>query len=129
MVAVSHFLTTMNRRPWMKHIGFDVDSTTTHISVFSERGREILHTKIATREADLVAFMRSIPGPKRVTLEESQMADFVTRIIEPYAAKVIRCLPQHNRSASCFLGVSPAARRRPSLLGCQPGSVSNQKPA
>jgi transposase len=80
----------------MKHIGFDVDSTTTHISVFSERGREILHTKIATREADLVAFMMSIPGPKRVTLEESQMADFVTRIIEPYAAKVIRCLPQHN---------------------------------
>jgi transposase len=100
MVAVSHFLTTMNRRPWMKHIGFDVDSTTTHISVFSERGREILHTKIATREADLVAFMRSIPGPKRVTLEESQMADFVTRIIEPYAAKVIRCLPQHNRLIS-----------------------------
>ena len=47
----------------MKHIGFDVDSTTTHISVFSERGREILHTKIATREADLVAFMRGIPDP------------------------------------------------------------------
>ena len=84
----------------MKHIGFDVDSTTTHISVFSERGREILHTKIATCEADLVAFMRSIPGPKRVTLEESQMADFVTRIIEPYATKVIRCLPQHNRLIS-----------------------------
>lgn len=84
----------------MKHIGFDVDSTTTHISVFSERGREILHTKIATREADLVAFMMSIPGPKHVTLEESQMADFVTRIIEPYAAKVIRCLPQHNRLIS-----------------------------
>jgi transposase len=81
----------------MKHIGFDVDSTTTHISVFSERGREILHTKIPTREADLVAFMRSVGGPKRVTLEESQMADFITRIIEPYATKVIRCLPQHNR--------------------------------
>jgi len=84
----------------MKHIGFDIDSTTTHISVFSERGREILHTKIATREADLVAFMMSIPGPKRVTLEESQIADFVTRIIQPYATKVIRCLPQHNRLIS-----------------------------
>ena len=84
----------------MKHIRFDVDSTTTHISVFSERGREILHTKVPTREAELVAFMRSVSGAKQVALEESQMADFVTRIIEPYAAKVIRCLPQHNRLIS-----------------------------
>jgi transposase len=84
----------------MKHIGFDIDSTTTHISIFSERGREILHTKIPTREADLVAFMMSVAGPKRVALEESQMADFVTRAIEPYATKVIRCLPQHNRLIS-----------------------------
>ncbi len=84
----------------MKHIGFDIDSTTTHISVFSERGREILHTKIPTREADLVAFMLSVAGPKRVALEESQMADFVTRTIEPYATRVIRCLPQHNRLIS-----------------------------
>jgi transposase len=84
----------------MKHIGFDIDSTTTHISVFSERGRELLHTKIPTREADLVAFMMNVAGPKRVALEESQMADFVTRVIQPYATKVIRCLPQHNRLIS-----------------------------
>jgi transposase len=84
----------------MKHIGFDIDSTTTHISVFSDRGRELQHTKIPTREADLVAFMLSISGAKQVALEESQMADFVTRIIEPHATKVIRCMPQHNRLIS-----------------------------
>ncbi len=84
----------------MKHIGFDVDSTTTHISVFSERGREILHTKVPTCEADLVAFMESVSGPKQVALGESQMADFVTRIIELHSAKVIRCLPQHSRLIS-----------------------------
>ena len=84
----------------MKHIGFDIDSTTTHISVFSDRGRELKHKKVATREADLVAFMMSVSGPKQVALEESQMADFVTRIIEPHATKVIRCLPQHNRLIS-----------------------------
>jgi transposase len=84
----------------MKHIGFDIDSTTTHICVFSDRGRETRHTKIPTRAADLVGFMLSIPGPKQVALEESQMADFVTRIIEPHATRVIRCLPQHNRLIS-----------------------------
>lgn len=84
----------------MKHIGLDVHSTTTDISVFSDRGREIRRTKVATREADLVAFVMSIPGAKQVALEESQMADFVTRIIEPHVTRVIRSLPQHNRLIS-----------------------------
>lgn len=84
----------------MKHIGLDVHSTTTYISVLNGQGREVRHTQIATREAELVGFMLSIPGAKQVALEESQMADFVTRIIEPHATKVIRCLPQHNRLIS-----------------------------
>ncbi len=84
----------------MKHIGFDIHSTTTLISVLNNRGREVLHTEVATRETDLVAFMMSVPGAKQVALEESQMADMVTRIVSPHATKVIRCLPQHNRLIS-----------------------------
>lgn len=84
----------------MKHIGMDVHSTIIHISVFSDRGREIRHTHVPNREADLVAFVLSIPGPKQVALEECQMADFVTRILEPHVTKVVRCLPQHNRLIS-----------------------------
>lgn len=84
----------------MKHIGMDVHSTTTRISVFSDRGREIKNTRVFTKEADLVEFLASIPGPKQVALEESQMADFVTRMIQPHVTNVIRCLPQHNRLIS-----------------------------
>lgn len=36
----------------MKHIGMDIDSTTTHVSVFSHHGREIMHTKVATRKGN-----------------------------------------------------------------------------
>jgi transposase len=84
----------------MKHIGMDVHSTTTFISILNDRGREINRTKVKTQEADLVAFLLNTSGPKQVVLEESQMADFVTRIIEPHVTKVIRCLPQHNRLIS-----------------------------
>ena len=35
-----------------------------------------------------------------LTIQKSQMADFVTRAIEPHVTKVIRCLPQHNRLIS-----------------------------
>ena len=78
----------------MKHIGLDVHSTTTHISIFSDRGRKIKNAVIPTRKADLVEFITSIPGPKQVALEESQLADFATWILTPYVTRVIRCLPQ-----------------------------------
>ena len=84
----------------MKHIGLDTHSTTTLATVLNDRGRKILRRQIATRELDLIDFMKSIPGPKRVALEESQMADFVTRVIAPYVREVIRCQPQYNRLIS-----------------------------
>ncbi len=84
----------------MKHIGLDVHSTTTLADVLNDRGRKILRRRIPTREIDLIDFIRSIPGPKRVALEESQMSDFVTRVIAPYVEEVIRCQPQHNRLIS-----------------------------
>lgn len=84
----------------MKHIGLDVHSTTTVANVLNDRGRSVLRREIPTREANLVDFIQSIPGRKRVALEESQMADFVARAIAPYAMEVIRCQPQHNRLIS-----------------------------
>jgi len=84
----------------MKHIGMDAHSTTTTLTVLNSRGREIAHTRIPTRDAALVDFFESIPGQKRVALEESPVADWVTRVIQPHVSEVIRCLPQHNRLIS-----------------------------
>lgn len=84
----------------MKHIGLDIHSTMSVIDVLNNEGRSVLRRQIPTREADLVDFIKSIPGPKRVALEESQMADFVARSIESYVTEVIRCQPQHNRLIS-----------------------------
>lgn len=81
----------------MKHIGMDFHSTTSFITVLNDQGRKILQRQIPSKEWDLIDFIKSIPGPKRIALEESQAADFVTRILEPYAKEVIRCQPQHNR--------------------------------
>lgn len=84
----------------MKHIGLDVHSTTTLATVLNNRGRKIMHRQIRTRECELIDFIKSIPDPKRVALEESQVSDFVTRILEPYTEEIIRCQPQHNRLIS-----------------------------
>ncbi len=84
----------------MKHIGMDVHSTTTSITVLNNRGRKILQRDIATREFEFIDFFKSIEGPKQVVLEESQMADCVTRWIEPLVERAVRCQPQHNRLIS-----------------------------
>jgi hypothetical protein len=61
----------------------DVHRASTDVVVLNERGREVLHRKIKTLGPALVELMESIPGEKRVTLEESQLADVVTRPLRP----------------------------------------------
>lgn len=64
------------------------------------RGQESVRRRVETREAALVELMQSIPGPKRVVVEECQMADWVTRVLRPHVEEIIRCQPQHNRLIS-----------------------------
>jgi transposase len=84
----------------MKHIGMDVHSTTTDVCVRNGRGVIVQRCRIPTRKADLQQLVLKIAGPKRVALEESQSADWVTRVLMPEVDEVIRCLPQHNKLIS-----------------------------
>jgi transposase len=78
----------------------DVHGTTTDACVRNGRGRIILRRRIQTTKAELERFIVTVPGSKRVAVEESQMADWVTRALKPHVEEVIRCQPQHNRLIS-----------------------------
>lgn len=84
----------------MKHIGMDLSSTTIDVSVFNDHGVEVLYRQVKSKKEELVTLLKSIPGKKRVTVEESQMADWVARAVKPYVEEFIRCQPQHNRLIS-----------------------------
>ncbi len=84
----------------MKHIGMDVHSTTTDVAVLNHRGIEILYRQVKSTKEELVALIQGIPGGKRVTVEESQMADWVARALTPHVDEFIRCQPQHNHLIS-----------------------------
>jgi transposase len=81
----------------MKHIGMDVHSTTTDICVRNEKGIIVQRCRITTQASELEKFILSLKGQKRIVLEEDQMADWVTRVLEPHAEEVIRCLPRYNK--------------------------------
>lgn len=84
----------------MKHIGLDVHSTTTDACVRNAVGKIVLRRTIRTTAEELVNFMSSVKGAKRVVLEESQLADWVTRLLERHCSEVIRSQPRHNRLIS-----------------------------
>ena len=81
----------------MKHIGIDVHSTTTDACVRNDKGTIVLRCRIQTKASELEKFVLGITGKKRIVLEEDQMADWVTRVLQPLADEVIRCQPQYNR--------------------------------
>lgn len=84
----------------MKHIGLDVHSTTTDACVRNDKGVIVFSRRIKTTARELKKVLAEIGGPSRVVLEEDQMADWVTRVLEPHVVEVIRCQPRHNKLIS-----------------------------
>jgi transposase len=84
----------------MKHIGMDVHSTTTDACVRNGKGIVVLERRIRTTISELIDFVESIRGQKRVVLEEDQMEDWVTRVLQPHVDEVIRSQPQYNKLIS-----------------------------
>jgi len=81
----------------MNHIGMDLHSTTTDACMRNEKGEIILRRNLQTTPAELKKFLDGIPGAKRVAIEECQMADWVTRCLQPHVDEIIRSQPQFNR--------------------------------
>jgi len=84
----------------MKHIGMDLHSTTTDVCVRNGKGKIVLRRQIQTTQAELEEFIRGIQGAKRVVVEESQIADWVARVLKPHVEEVIRCQPRFNKLIS-----------------------------
>jgi transposase len=84
----------------MNHIGMDVHSTTTDACVRNSRGVPVLQRRMRTTPKELINFITGIKGPKRVVVEEDQMADWVTRLLQPHVEEIIRCQPQYNKLIS-----------------------------
>lgn len=80
----------------MKHIGMDLHSTTSDFTVRNSEGVIVKRKQVLSTREDLVKFVSSIPGPKQLMVEESQMADWVARALIPHVDRFIRCQPQHN---------------------------------
>jgi hypothetical protein len=68
----------------MKYIGMYLHSTTTDFTVRNSEGVIVKRKQVRSTREQLVNFVSSIAGRKRVMVEESQMADWAARALIPH---------------------------------------------
>ncbi len=85
------------------YIGIDIHSKTSTYVVMSKHG-EITHEgKIDTTEKNLIGFLRSIPSPKSLTFEETNVSQWAYCLLKDEVDKLIVCNP-------CYLPKKPGAK-------------------
>lgn len=83
----------------MKIIGVDAHSTTCEVAVLSSSGKGelVMHRTVPTNGEILIDCIAEIPGKKELVLEESEIASWLRRTLNPYVDKVIVAEPRENK--------------------------------
>jgi len=81
----------------MKYIGCDSHISSCTFSVLNEKGVMMDNRTIETNGATLVSYLRSIPGSKKIVLEETGLARWLYSLFTPEVDECIVCDPLKNR--------------------------------
>lgn len=79
------------------YCALDLHHSRTTFEAQTVKGALICRKEVPTERQHLIDLARSVPGPKGVVIEESPMADWAMRVLQPYVAEVIVCDPRRNR--------------------------------
>ena len=81
----------------MNYIGCDCHISSMDCAVVNERGHETKKQKINTGVKELMGFVRSIPKPRIIIIEEGSLAGWLLEICTAYGEKLIITDPKRNR--------------------------------
>ena len=72
-----------------KYIGLDVHSTSCTMAVVNDAGRKLQHHIVETSEQALIDCLRSIPGPRRLCLEEGTQSSWLYEVLSPHVDELV----------------------------------------
>lgn len=78
-------------------MGLDAHSASCTLAVLSQDGNLIRCQSFETSERNLIAAVTAYEGERILVVEESHLADWVKRVLDPYCDQVIICDPQRNK--------------------------------
>jgi transposase len=82
------------------YCALDLHHSHTTFEAQTAKGAVICRQDVPTERRHLIELARSVPGPKGIVVEESPMADWAMRVLQPYVAEMIICDPRRNRLIS-----------------------------
>jgi len=81
----------------MNYIGCDCHIASLDCAVVNERGHESKKQRMNTGVKELMGFVRSIPKPRTIIIEEGSLAGWLLEICTAYGEKLIITDPKRNR--------------------------------
>lgn len=83
----------------MKFIGMDGHSRTSTFVVMGKSGKVLRRAKVKTQEDELLAFVRSVKGAKKLAFEEGVMSQWLYLLLKDEVDELVVCQPQEKRGA------------------------------
>jgi|TARA_Y100000294_G_C8536869_1_gene329448 transposase len=80
----------------MKHLALDAHTRTSELSVRDARGRLIDCRQVPTEAHALIESIGHVAGRKTLVVEESNLAGWLKRTLEPHVTRFIVCNPKQN---------------------------------
>jgi hypothetical protein len=81
----------------MNYIGVDCHISTLDFAVVNERGTTTRKEKVRTGVKELIRFVKSVPQPRKIFIEEGTLASWALETCRAYGEELIITDPKRNR--------------------------------
>lgn len=80
----------------MKCIGMDAHSKTCFFIVLSKKGRVLIKGRVKTNEADILGYVRSVKGQKKLAFEEGVLSQWLYVLLKDEVDELVVCQPTEH---------------------------------
>ncbi|MBE7479512.1 MAG: transposase [Polyangiaceae bacterium] len=98
-----------------RYIGLDAHSQTCTFAVMGSAGRQLREQTLETNAKVLIDFVRTIPGQRRLCMEEGTLSEWLCEVLEPHVAELVVVQPDKHAGAKndpSMPGISPRSSAR-----------------
>ena len=81
----------------MKYIGLDAHSKTCFFVVLNKRGKVVRKQRVNTNEENILAFVRSVKGKKRLVFEEGVLSQWLYLLLKDEVDELVVCQPSERQ--------------------------------
>lgn len=85
----------------MYYIGMDCHIASLEFAVVNEEGNVVKRGSLSTSEKGMLEFIRSVPRPRKVIMEEGSLAGWAKEVCTDYGEELVISDPKENRWIAC----------------------------